>query len=88
MSENDLTAGQSIVLEDFSFTPDVTQADSIRAIAKWLAEKAMPQTDEYKYWRECLPRRLCILPNEAFRDFVLYATEIQPHIKLNRKPRP
>lgn len=76
-----LKAGDSVVLEEFSFTPQ-ENAD-IPKIGEWLAKHALPQTDEYKYWREQLPKKLCILPQNAFRDFVQYATEVQTHVKLD-----
>jgi len=78
-----LKAGNSIVLEEFSFAPDDSQADKVQQIGKWLEKHAFPQDDEYKYWREALPKKLCILPEDAFRDFVLYGTEVQTHIKLD-----
>jgi CRISPR-associated protein Cmr4 len=76
-----LKAGDSVVLEEFSFTPDTTHADKVQAIGKWLADNALPQADEY--WRKALPNKLCILPENAFRDFVLYGTEVQTHIKID-----
>lgn len=78
-----LKAGKSLVLEEFSFTPDESQADMVKKIGKWLADSALPQTDEYQYWRDALPQKLCILPEDAFRDFVRYGTEVQTHIKLD-----
>jgi CRISPR-associated protein Cmr4 len=78
-----LKAGDSVVLEEFSFTPDTTHAGKVQAIGKWLADNALPQTSEYKYWREALPSKLCILPENAFRDFVQYGTEVQTHIKID-----
>ncbi len=78
-----LLAGGSVVLEDFSFVPDQTYADQVQQIGKWLAANALPQGDEYEYWRSELPNKLCILPKNAFRDFTLYATEIQTHIKID-----
>jgi len=70
------------VLEEFSFTPDKSQADTVQAIGTWLANNALPQTG-YDYWKQALPNKLCILPEDAFRDFVLYGTEVQTHIKLD-----
>ncbi len=78
-----LKAGESVVLEEFSFTPDESQAAKVKAIGEWLADNALPQTGEYRYWREALPNKLCILPEDAFRDFVRYGTEVQTHIKLD-----
>jgi CRISPR-associated protein Cmr4 len=82
VSGNALIAGGSVVLEEFSFTPDTDQADKVRAIGQWLADNALPQTG-YDYWKQALPQKLCILPEDAFRDFVLYGTEVQTHIKLD-----
>ncbi|MGE0826748.1 MAG: type III-B CRISPR module RAMP protein Cmr4 [Candidatus Binatia bacterium] len=76
-----LKAGNSIVLEEFSFTPK--QDKAAEAIGTWLATYALPQTPEYNYWREALPKKLCILPEDAFRDFALYGTEVQTHVRLD-----
>lgn len=73
--------GKSIVLEEFSFTGK--EDTSLAPLATWLANHVLPQTDEYKYWRDHLADKLCILPENAFRDFVLYGTEVQTHIALN-----
>jgi len=82
VSGDALIAGQSVVLEEFSFTPDKSQANIIREIGQWLANNALPQTG-YDYWKRALPNKLCILPEDALRDFVLYGTEVQTHIKLD-----
>jgi CRISPR-associated protein Cmr4 len=81
VNDNTLKAGDSIVLEEFSFTPK-ENAD-VAKLGEWLAQHALPQTGEYKYWREQLPKKLCILPEDAFRDFVQYGTEVQTHIRLD-----
>ncbi len=80
-SASDLLVKDQIVLEDFSFTGKPSrEADEI---ANWLAEHALPDADAFKYWRESLPKRLCILPENAFRDFCLYGTEIQTHVRID-----
>jgi len=76
-----LKAGDSVVLEEFSFAPQTEQLAN--TIAQWLAQQALPEAKEYEYWRDSLPRRLCILPEDAFRDFTLYATEVETHVKLD-----
>lgn len=76
-----LLAGGRVVLEEFSFTP--VQREEVEKLGKWLAEKALLSDAEYAYWRAALPKNLCILHRNAFRDFVLYATEVQTHIKLD-----
>jgi CRISPR-associated protein Cmr4 len=81
-----LKAGESVVLEEFSFTPDQAHADTVKKIGEWLEDRALPETG-YDYWKKALPEKLCILPEDAFRDFVLYATEVQTHIALNPKTK-
>ncbi|GAB4580215.1 MAG: type III-B CRISPR module RAMP protein Cmr4 [Anaerolineales bacterium] len=75
----DLKAGDSVVLEEFSFTPKPDT--QVTKIGEWLAKKALP--NQYTYWKESFPKKLCILPENAFRDFCLYATEVQTHVHLD-----
>jgi len=76
-----LKASDKIVLEEFTFTPKTDQI--VSTIGRWLAENALPQTEEYAYWRKELPKRLAILPNDDFRDFVTFSTEVATRIKLD-----
>ncbi len=71
-----------VVLEEFSF--DVEPDSLVDEIADWLAKNALPQTDEYAYWREKVKDSLVILPEEDFRDFVMNATEIITRISIDR----
>ena len=79
----DLKAGSDVVLEEFSFTP--RESAEVVDIAGWLGTNALPPG--YDYWVNALQRRLCILPEDAFRDFCLYATEVQTHIRLDPKTK-
>jgi len=81
----DNKTGESVVLEEFSFTPK--QNETVKTIGEWLAANALPGGREYDYWRKALPQKICILPEDAFRDFVLYGTEVQTHIKLDSKTK-
>lgn len=76
-----LQAGGKVVLEEFAFTPK--QESVVESIGQWLANNALPQGNEYQYWRDELPNRLVILPNDDFRDFVTFSTEVVTRIKLN-----
>jgi CRISPR-associated protein Cmr4 len=71
----------SVVLEEYAFTP--TNDANVTALAQWLIEYALPKGAEYAYWRETLARRLVIIPDDAFRDFVSYSTSISTHIKID-----
>lgn len=76
-----LQVGDQVVLEEFSAT---AQKDLVVAlIGKWLAERALPQVDEYAYWREALPRRLVILPNDVLGDFARLSTEVVTRVRLD-----
>jgi CRISPR-associated protein Cmr4 len=80
VSGDTLKAGGSVVLEEFSFTP--VQNPVVSTIGEWLAKNALPEIG-YEYWKKALPEKLCILPEDAFRDFVLYGTEVQTHVQLD-----
>ncbi len=82
---NDLTAGGKVVLEEFAFTPQAL--DAVKAIAEWLAENVLPTGSEYDYWRKKLPRSLVILPEDDFRDFTLFATEVATRVRLDNKTK-
>ena len=75
----------NLVLEEFSFT---TQASvQIDAIATWLAEHAIPTHNADDYWIDKLKSSLVILPENDFRDFTLYATEIITRIRIDRNTK-
>jgi CRISPR-associated protein Cmr4 len=80
ISGDELKAGDRVVLEEFTFTPK--QEDAVKQIGQWLAEKALPQGDEYRYWRDALPSRLAILHRDAFRDFTTFSTEVVTRVRL------
>lgn len=76
---NKVEGNNTIVLEEYAF--EIEEQD-ISSVAEELA-KALPDGAEYTYWKKTLKESLCILPEDAFRDFTLYATEVQTHIKLD-----
>jgi CRISPR-associated protein Cmr4 len=73
----------TVVLEEFSFTADDSQKVTLQSLAKWLQNHAFPQTKEYEYWRKSIEGKLCVLSEDAYRDFTLYATEVQTHIAID-----
>lgn len=78
-------ANNTLVLEDFSFE---TQADpQVDAIAKWIAESALPDLGAGDYWANKVRNSLVILPNDDFRDFSLYATEIITRVRISREKK-
>jgi CRISPR-associated protein Cmr4 len=74
---------RSVVLEEYSFKPSQSEATLVKTIGEWLGEHALLHTPEYEYWKAKLPRKLCIVSENAFRDFANYSTEVQTHIRID-----
>jgi len=80
-NESMVVANEKVVLEEFAFTAQ--KKEDVKAIAKWLKDKALPAGDEYAYWRDSLDKRLVILPESAFRDFVQLSTEVIARVRID-----
>jgi len=76
-----IVADGKVVLEEFAF--EAQKDAEVEQIANWLKDNAFPQSDEYKPFRDWLPKRFVILPDDAFRDFTQMATEVITRIRLN-----
>lgn len=74
-------ANDVMVLEEFSF--DIQREQEVDEIAKWIAENALP-ANLGSYWSDKIKFSLVILPDDDFRDFALYATEIITRVRLDR----
>jgi len=88
--EEALTAGDALVsqgkqgkmvLEEFAFS--AKHDETAQTIATWISENALPKGDEYEYWCQALPQRLVVLPENAFRDFTQFSTEIISRTRLD-----
>ena len=84
-SDTEIVADATVVLEEFAFKAMPSQ--EAKAIAEWLKENALPQSDEYHQWREWLPKRFVILPDDAFRDFTQMATEVITRIRIEQEKK-
>ena len=76
-----LVADEKIVLEEFAFKAE--KREEVKNIAGWLKEHALSEDDEYGYWRDSLEKRLVILPEDAFRDFVMLSTEVIARVRID-----
>lgn len=74
-------SNNTIVLEEFSY--DTKPDTSIDTIANWLADNALPALGG-DYWANKLKNSLVILPDDVFRDFALYATEVITRVRIDR----
>jgi CRISPR-associated protein Cmr4 len=82
---SEIIAEATVVLEEFAFKAQPSA--EAKSIAEWLAENAFPQSDEYEPFRNWLPKRFVILPDDAFRDFTQMATEVITRIRLNQETK-
>lgn len=89
-NSSEIAVDKKVVLEEFSFDVKDSEEDKKKAaeIAKWISENAIPKgispdKDEYKFWRDKITKNLVILPDNAFRDFTEFSTEVIARIKLN-----
>jgi CRISPR-associated protein Cmr4 len=69
-----------VVLEEYAF--DFKEDESFKTITKWIADNAIPQRNEYKFWIEKAKTDIIILQDNAFRDFVKLSTEVQARIRI------
>ncbi len=76
-----VVANGRVMLEEFAF--EARPNTAVKQIADWLAQQALPDSDEYRYWRETLTKRLVILPETAFRDFVQFSTEVVSRVRID-----
>jgi CRISPR-associated protein Cmr4 len=85
VSGEGVVAEGRIVLEEFAFSVADAPEENEKAarLAGMLAQQALPLGDVYDYWRAKLRDSLVILPNDAFRDFLLHATEVATRVRLD-----
>lgn len=74
-----------VVLEEYTF--DFQADEGAKAIAEWIAANAIPQVNEYAFWRDKVKTDMLILPENTFRDFVKLSTEVQARIRINNETK-
>ncbi|MDI9645521.1 MAG: type III-B CRISPR module RAMP protein Cmr4 [Archaeoglobales archaeon] len=82
---SEVKAQDKVVLEEFAF--DAKENEEAQQIAEWIRDYALPKSEEYQQWREWLPKRFVILPDDAFRDFTQMATEVISRIRLDQEKK-
>ncbi|MEO6890510.1 MAG: type III-B CRISPR module RAMP protein Cmr4 [Ktedonobacteraceae bacterium] len=80
-TKSDIHSNGTIVLEEFSF--DTQSDERVDTIAEWIAKHALPDFAS-DYWPNKVKTSLAILPNDVFRDFALYATEVITRVRIDR----
>lgn len=70
-----------VVLEEFTYKRLADTGNTVKLLAQWLAENALPYPKD-SYWSRQLADKLVILPDDHFRDFALHATEVLTRVRL------
>lgn len=76
-----LLAGSRLHLEAFEYEAKVSVP--VQAMARDLADKALPASDAYAYFRSKLAQDLVVLSDTDFGYFVEHATLVEPHVRIN-----
>lgn len=78
-----VTDREGVLLEEYAFAFQASEA--VGVLGAWLAGHAVPEGAEYDPVRDGLARRLLVLTDDDFTDFVRHTTEVQARIALNEK---
>lgn len=79
VSSDKLVIAGQIMLEEYAYV--AKKSNEASEWANYLAENVFPDT--HNYWHERMKSHLAILPDNEFRDFVRYSTEIVTRIHLD-----
>lgn len=82
--KSEVSTNNTVVLEEFNF--DAQPEAFVDEIAEWLVTNVLPNGTD-PYWADKIRKSLVILPNNDFRDFALYATEIITRVRIDRKKK-
>jgi len=75
-------ANDKVVLEEYIFKKQNGTANEFDSIINAIVPNS---TNEYKYLRESLKKKVCIVPTDIFREFTEMSTEVITRIKINDK---
>ncbi|MCF8090690.1 MAG: type III-B CRISPR module RAMP protein Cmr4 [Desulfotignum sp.] len=79
-----LSPNGSMILEELPFEKHGGEP-SIDGCLDEIAARFFPSADEYAPFKDNFPKRVAILNDEDFFHFVKYATEVEPHNRMNDK---
>ena len=78
-----LLAGDKLHLEAFEYANAPTAASALAAVARWLADNALPAEAAHSFFREKFARDLVLLSDEDFTWFAKNATVVEPHVRID-----
>ena len=79
-----LLAGNKLHLEAFEYTAETSaENDKLAAVARWLADNALPAGAAHEFFREKFARDLVLLSDEDFTWFAKNSTVVEPHVRID-----
>ncbi|TMW74625.1 type III-B CRISPR module RAMP protein Cmr4, partial [Thauera sp. UPWRP] len=85
VANSKLLAGDKLHLEAFEYTNAPAAASALAAVARWLADKALPAEEAHAFFRDKFARDLVLLSDEDFTWFAKNATVVEPHVRIDNK---
>lgn len=76
-----VAGGDRLLLEVFDFEAKLDEA--AKAVADWIATRALPSGDTHDYFRAKLRSDLVVLTDADFGHFVRHATVVEPHVRID-----
>ncbi len=89
VSDMSIAKRQKMVLEEYIYNALQLQQDPLiqKAWGDWFAENALPTDGNNgvyeSHYQDAMKKRLVILPDNDFRDFTLYATQVVTRVALS-----
>jgi CRISPR-associated protein Cmr4 len=77
--QKELLAGNLLVLEEYSYSPE--GCNKVDAFAKEIADIIFPKTYP-SFLKDKFKKHLVILPEDDFRYFITFATDVTPNIRI------
>lgn len=77
----ELLSGDKLYLEAFEYTAQVSQ--DLPKVSEDLSKRALPDGNEYGFFRDKLKKDLVVLSDTDFAYFAEHATLVEPHVRIN-----
>jgi len=78
---HELMTDSKLALEAYELEPKVETA--LKPIADWLAANALPDDNDFAYFREKLANDLVLLSDDELHYFVVNSTVVEPHVRID-----
>ncbi|MBW7657714.1 type III-B CRISPR module RAMP protein Cmr4 [Hydrogenophilus thermoluteolus] len=83
IANTELLSDKKLHLEAFEYTATDGNDETVKTIATWLAENALPAGNGYDHFRNKLKSDLVVLSDTDFAYFCEHATLVEPHVRIN-----